>query len=427
MEPPDRWPTMTAKWAALYDDWKARNGLADFTDLLSSAADSVPVCPGEPDDLLIDEAQDCSALMLSLLRKWGRRAGRLVIIGDPHQSLYGWAGAHPEMFHHPMFDAGGSGRRTVLSQSWRVPAAVHRAAVSWMRGNLKIQPPPFNYFPREGEPGFVVRCGPGAEAVVRAAEQWLARGKTVMIQTTAAYFLQPIIAVLKQAGMPFENRWRRRNGYWNPLYASRGQSLSARLNALAGPIDPALGDSESSTPRLWTKREVASWAIPLTGLRRGAKPILESWKADDAPANFAEVVGLFPDSLLGEPSIAETLIGLIESRPADPLAQWWLGRLEQTKVRYHRRIVERRGWRAVVAPPRCYVGTVHSFKGAEADVTIIVPSLSAAAMRAWQTSGDDHDEIVRVGYVALTRAREGVILVASQGPSLPLGRCVAAP
>lgn len=56
--------------------------------------------------------------------------------------------------------------------------------------------------------------------------------------------------------------------------------------------------------------------------------------------------------------------------------------------------------------PRLWVGTIHSVKGAEADVVYLWPDISYAATR------DDPDAVRRVFYVGMTRAREKVVLCA---------------
>lgn len=64
--------------------------------------------------------------------------------------------------------------------------------------------------------------------------------------------------------------------------------------------------------------------------------------------------------------------------------------------------------------PRLAVGNIHSFKGAEADTVIFFPDLSPKFAR--QLDGDSPGGVIRMVYVALTRARHRLILLDPSGP-----------
>lgn len=81
--------------------------------------------------------------------------------------------------------------------------------------------------------------------------------------------------------------------------------------------------------------------------------------------------------------------------PAEP---WW------RRILACRRLPEPGG-----IAGRLTVGTIHSVKGSEADVVYVLPDLSPAQWGQW-TKGD-RDALVRLFYVAFTRAREELVLV----------------
>ncbi len=60
--------------------------------------------------------------------------------------------------------------------------------------------------------------------------------------------------------------------------------------------------------------------------------------------------------------------------------------------------------------PRLHVGTIHSFKGAEADVVFLFPDVSTQAWEAYHRSSVGRDAINRLFYVGMTRARETLVL-----------------
>ncbi|MDP2857691.1 MAG: hypothetical protein Q8P50_06885 [Bacillota bacterium] len=79
---------------------------------------------------------------------------------------------------------------------------------------------------------------------------------------------------------------------------------------------------------------------------------------------------------------------------------------------------------ALLRRPLVTVGTIHSVKGGEADVVYLFPDLSYSGMREWVQGPFIRDPLIRMFYVALTRAREVVVLCGQDGrnaPQLPVG------
>ena len=68
-----------------YEEWKQRNALMDFQDLIEICLREVETAPGAPDVIFVDEAQDLDAIEMHLIRKWGAQAGYLIVVGDPDQ------------------------------------------------------------------------------------------------------------------------------------------------------------------------------------------------------------------------------------------------------------------------------------------------------------------------------------------------------
>ncbi len=371
-----------------WEDWKAEHGYLDFTDLIETAREEVPVCPLEPSVIMADEAQDLSSLELSLLRSWTvNGAEGLVLVGDPLQSLYAWRGAHPELFNDERVKGS---RRTVLHQSYRVPRAVHRAACVWAADLLSRFDVRYDPRDAEGETGFVDASWQSPPAVVDWAIDRRARGESVMLQASCSYMLTPLVKELRSRAVPFSNPWRRKRGDWNPL--ARGTRLRSLLEA-------------PKQSRMWTAKELASWIEPFQsskGLLRGAKKTIKALgKISDEELTFDPFLEWFD---------AETLSDLF-ARLEDPaeLASWWYERLSDAgkKVaRYGVEIIRERGVEAFWEEPQIFVGTIHSFKGAEADTVLCFPDLSPLGWRELQGGGEGEDAVVRLGYVGITRARE---------------------
>src|SRR5205085_4688692 len=119
--PAAAWPGHVATFAQAWEAWKAARDLYDFTDLIEHGlTDTMAPAPGR-EVLIVDEAQDLSALELALVRHWGAACDTVLLAGDDDQAIYGFRGATPDAFLDPPVDAE---HKRVLHQSWRVPAAV---------------------------------------------------------------------------------------------------------------------------------------------------------------------------------------------------------------------------------------------------------------------------------------------------------------
>jgi len=446
--PPDDWDEDVRAFSEEWSRFKTDNGVLDFTDLIEQALESVEHAPGQPAVIMVDEAQDLSALEYGLIRRWGEASRATIVVGDPWQALYTWRGADPGLFSDPSVPAS---HRRVLSQSYRVPERVLRVAVGWVRDHLSTFEP-IEYAPRKDPDTGVVEGGHvgwhegsihDTDELVDECEHLLASGKTVMFQTSCSYMLNSLIGNLRRKAIPFSNPWRKYRRDWNPLGASgKGLSMIARLLAFVRPCH----DNPERGP--WTIKDVAKFVDPMLAsgcLLHGAKKRLQAFVASKDPepeVNEDEYLIDGPVERPDTPFAAESLSR--EEREAGAVmqeeledwfeddvladltsifrgewsvldaARWWQQRLlaaPRKVVEYPVGVIASRGLRGLLEPPGVYVGTIHSFKGAEADATFIFPDLSAAGTRQWNSGpGVLRDEVVRLFYVAMTRAREQVIV-----------------
>lgn len=432
------WPRELREFHEAWTEFKAERDCYDFTDLIAVALQLVPEPPGNPAVIMVDEAQDLSKLEYELVTGWSKHAQATIIVGDPWQSLYTWRGADPTIFHR---DRVPDSHRRILSQSYRVPKAVVDVAAAWMKDHLHDYEP-IEYKPRS-QPIVDESDVPGVvetrRATIHDPEELIAEamahvdeGRSVMFQAACGYMLNTLIAHLRAQHIPYANPWRLHRADWNPLRTTaRGVSITRRLKCLLR----ACHDAEE--PAEWTWKDVKLWASVMKvkdTLKRGAKHHLErlGTPPDDRDTNGeAEGSGThernpmliaFGDSSDRVPTVGElaqifhddameTVAGIVNGDALSAeAAKWWYGRLLAAPKRsagYGVGVVERRGSEAIMDTPRIYVGTIHSFKGAEADVVYVFPDLSRAGAKQWQAGkGDDRDSVVRLFYVAMTRARE---------------------
>ncbi len=100
-----------------YEQFKKRNALWDFHDMILQAQGELPV-----DILFVDEAQDTSRAQWQFLRRISRNVPRVILAGDDDQAVYAWSGADATAL------ARFQGSRLVLPQSYRLPRRIKAIA-----------------------------------------------------------------------------------------------------------------------------------------------------------------------------------------------------------------------------------------------------------------------------------------------------------
>lgn len=385
--PETRWLDQMRWFWQEWQEWKQAHGYCDYTDLIDKAYALVPIAPGRPRTLVVDECQDLSLLQWRLLRQWGQHADRFIGAGDDDQALYRWAGADVT----PLLEAS---TRHVLPQSYRVPRAIQAIALDYAEA-IQIRQEK-EWRPRDDQ-GEVIRTAGQWERPQRwlaPIREWLSEPwGTIAVLAPCGYMLAPMIQELRAAGIPFSNRWRRKRRDWNPLTPpSRGTGMVQRLRDFARPAD-----------RLWTWSELATW-LPLIRtdgvLVRGAKSKLALHADETSVCTPEELHTVFLPSMLHA-----ALHGGYE---------WLEEHVLQSHAKalaYPLRVVKRYGEEALTEEPRLTVGNCHSVKGAEADRVILFTELSRAQYMAWRHGGEEGDDVLRMLYVGVTRAREMLTLV----------------
>lgn len=396
------WPSSVQAFAQAWESWKDEAGYMDFTDLIEQAAERVPVYEGKKVGL-IDEAQDLTPLQLRLVRQWGENMETFVLVGDDDQAIYSFAGASPEAFLTPELPPE---HEIVLGQSYRVPQVVQAAAHKWISGVSRRKQK--DYAPRDFAGEILEHSGnfkrPGV--LLNDAEKYLEQGKTVMFLAPCSYQLQPLIGELRKRGLPFHNPYRKSRGDWNPLAPGRGTSTADRLIAYLKP---------EYWPIDWHPEQIRAWGEMMTAsgiFRRGMKGRIKDMQWPDmknpAPEDWEKyhnmVANLFEPDGYSQAQMLD-VEWLLENATAD----------YQRRLEFPVRVVAQCGVAALKDNPLITVGTIHSVKGGEADVTYLCPDISAEAYRAVghaMAAGDasGRDDVIRQFYVGMTRCRETLIM-----------------
>lgn len=320
--------------------------------------------------------------------------------------IYGFKGASPDAFLNPEIP---DGDKIVLSQSWRIPASVHRAAEHWI-GQVTRREPKL-YAPR-AEEGVVRQIAEHYQQplqLVDQIERSLAttaydtnpydgtvteRPSTVMLLASCAYMLDPVKHELRARGIPFHNPYRKTRGDWNPLTPS-SNGVSSRERLLAYLVLDEREFGEGARP--WTGSDVKRWAhvVKKQGIFvRGAVAAIEA--LPDRELDFeTELAPLFANEVDLEQAVTPDL-------------DWFARNLlaaSRNGMAFPLQVARKRGAVALVDVPRVVIGTIHSVKGGQADVVYLVPDLSSRGSNEWRQRGLPQDGVRRQMYVGMTRAR----------------------
>lgn len=357
-----------ADFARRLADYRAERKLFTFTDMIRVAIDRGLRLPVRV--LFVDEAQDLSPLQIEAVELWREQPERVYVAGDDDQAIYGFQGAEPRWLIEQSQE---SGHTEVLTQSWRIPASVHRVACSIIAGNADRVPK--DYAPRDEE-------GELIEAEDDRAFDMVPEDGSVFVLSRNRRFLAPWRERLLDAAEPYEG---------SPLSRPKVRAALAAASSLrlAGCV---------------TKGELLSLLamLPTGGFApRGVKARAERLGEDDT---------------VSEIELADTwdMPDLIDLATDDPVALLSKG-ITEAERSYVRRVLERN--EGAAPEPRWVLSTIHASKGREADTVVLLSDMLAASYR--ELKGEQGQPGVeaehRVAYVAVTRARHRLIIVRPTG------------
>ncbi len=323
-----------AKWLR---EWKERELLWDFTDMLENFQKGPRL-----EVLIVDEAQDLTALQWQVVNKLAAEVRFLYVAGDDDQAIYAWAGADIK----PMIYFDGHVR--TLDQSYRTPKAVQDASLV-VAAQITDRIPKI-WKPRDAIGYF--SQNDSLEDVIPEEGSWMFLARTNYGCTQMKEHLESL-GILYRTGS--------------------GSSLSPTI---VGAI------------RTWEalrrgSRMPASAVIPIyehmtagIGYKRGSKASLDRFTGMVTIVDLQKRYGLLVD------------------------APWFavLTKLGYAQIAYVKRVLSRR---TGLEDGRCYVGTIHSVKGGEADHVVLSPDIPPATK---QFSNAER----RVWYVGATRSRESL-------------------
>ena len=335
-----------------YRHYKNKRGLLDFTDLLELIVAEPDRLP-ELEVLIVDEAQDLSRLQWRMVEELSKKAKRTFIAGDDDQAVFTWAGADVNSF------LSFNGKITVLDQSYRVPATVHRLADSIVQRIRQRQEKEWKPRDFDGE----VRTYHRFEDVPVDQGQWL-------ILASTNYLLNPVHEWLKSMGIIFE-----RNGV--------SSITDAVYNA------------------------VLNWER----LRKGMSISYESVKTVYRYLDTEAVERGHKTFKHGDPTLLYSMPELQSKYGLKTDLIWHqaLTKIAEDKRDYLISVLKRGN--NLSDTRRVRLSTIHGAKGGEADHVLLLMDLSPKFAKEYAHNADN---IHRLFYVGVTRAKKSLHLVMPQ-------------
>ncbi|MGC5040060.1 UvrD-helicase domain-containing protein [Streptomyces sp. DT190] len=351
--------------------WNLRNAEA--------AAGLVPPLRSRFAEVIVDEAQDCSAADLAILQLLHDAGLPLILVGDPDQAIYAWRGAEPQALRS--FSAQLSPAPHQLTGNWRSSPVICRLAATLRAG----QRPPDSSVVRDDDVPVLLLPTQFAASGSRHLHAPTSVGIVDAFRTLSGEYAVPakdcLVTAYKYATLPGITREKPNSNAITSLAWARtvthtpGASGDDLTRACAIAVRVLFGywyPGQSGGP----DRIMAAHRLSAGQVNRTAFAFLHSlpaphkewgpqvWQAMKA---WPALPGSAPQGGKGRPA----------GKPILPRPQ------PATGIR---------------------TNIVHQLKGDEADgVLLLLPD--AGSVQRWATADPATDEVLRVWYVAITRAR----------------------
>jgi DNA helicase-2/ATP-dependent DNA helicase PcrA len=317
----------------------------------------------------LDEWQDASALLDRVARRLVDGAEWVYVAADPFQAIYQFSGSSPQHFMDWIPD-----KERILDQSHRCPRSVLALGEEILREcsdywDRKIQPRP-----EEGEI-LVDLFNSGWAEDVDPRKRWLilARSNNHALRLSRR---------LDDLGIP----WVPTRGHGGKWAAPVRRAACLGLISLENGHAINAGEWTAALKYLPSKSERGEL------LKHGAKA---EWGRLEIQATELTDLEHLPDW-----GATETLCETIRSGA-------WESLIENGGPF---RAAWKRWGHAGVLNPQVEVGTIHSAKGAEAENVVLLTTTSRQCSRAMEST-ETADEERRVAYVAVTRAKQRLIIL----------------
>jgi DNA helicase-2/ATP-dependent DNA helicase PcrA len=389
-------PMATVKhFVKKYEDAKRLDGKYDFVDLLGRYA-GVRFGLDGPEDVepegalppgvkvwIFDEAQDSSALVDRVCRRLAYADGVqwAYLAADPFQSVFGFGGADYKNFLSWNVD-----KERTMPQSWRCPKPVMELGEKCLKRMKQ------GYFDRGISPashdGKVIR-----EPSIERAIGQIDGSRTTLVLARCNYSLKKFSDILESRKIP------------HAMINERGDTIALTAFNAYWKLQHGQGVGHDE----W-KAAISLTPVKATGedifLRRGEKAAWTKGRREGVDFIAA-------DEIVSLGGVTPVLAELIKDGR-------WAGLLDEGTRWY--KAAKAHG-ADIATRPNVRLSTIHGAKGMEAQDVILSTETAARVEQERELDPRCHDEECRLEYVAVTRAKERLVVCESDEPyamDLPL-------
>lgn len=350
--PPDKDYARYETFIELYDAFKAKHKKVDFVDMIEKARGLGPL----PDVkvLIIDEAQDLTDVQLSLVDEWSRGCDYTYLAGDDDQAIYNFLGSSEFGFRDYPAD-----EVKVLKFSHRVPRSIGQYADEIIQQVPDRQEKAVDWLDKHGG---VLPVGDLFQLDWKAME-----GEDVFVLTR-------------------HRRTAKKTGY---------SLLSMGI--------PCCIFGEHFIGKSFLRRAIYAWFKLSVGCKASIQDVAQLYKIVGHQKGYAAAI---------KKRNSNRSLMLYANEVDVNFNQSWAAALDVDThlAEVVTNLVRQRGPDVLLDMPRIDVTTMHASKGREADRVIILPECNK---KVWQVLQEGKSYLEsRLSYVAMTRARKMVYLVA---------------
>jgi superfamily I DNA/RNA helicase len=328
---------------------------------------------------LFDEQQDASPLLDAVCQRLvsAPSVQWCYVVGDPFQSIYGFAGSSSKCFMSWQAD-----KERIMPKSYRCPKPILELGERCLRNMRR------GYFDRGIAPADHAGSVSEAPSIDSITETLDPRQDWLLIARTN-FQASRLFASLVAAGKPAK-------------WTTSIKGVPSRTVGLTGLY--LLEQGKPITGHQWAK------AIELLPTRDKAGDVFitrgekTKWKN---PEQVAKWDLIFPSEL--------DQVGATDALRKRLASGDWVGLVDRASD--WRRSAAKWGVELAVEP-KVRVGTIHSVKGAEADNVAVLTTTSQRVQKG-EAVDEQHDEECRIAYVAVTRARRNLHIINEGRPSTP--------
>lgn len=338
------------RFSRALDRFKVGRSLYDFNDLLEKFCKTRIEELPQLDLLIIDEAQDCSALQWRAIEMLASVAKQTYCGGDDRQGIFTWSGGDVDRFISL------PGKQVTLQQSRRIPASVHRLAQGIAAKISRKRHQDFKARDVEGKINWLTTM----EEADLSTGSWLLLARN-------GYMLDKLEDWCMSQGFSFNSINR------DPLKSPALAAISVWERLRRGEY-AAVGQF-LDVVKFMTSEQVSA-------------ALVKELKASD-PAEQKTMQELLSGGLRTDAIWHESLVK-ISSKERDFF------------------IAARRRNEPLLKKPRIKISTIHASKGGEEDHVLLLTDMSS---RCVQNMERDEDSEHRVFYVGATRCRESLNIV----------------